>query len=130
MRRTQWLKRSGLWPCITSVTLLEELTSTSTSGFQMKESIIAYGISITTLQRLKRIQTAYLRNNKQRLLEEQQNIGHKNWTPLNNPDWLLLEIDADILIRCEQVDVALATIFPASKSNSVLEMNMGQGKSR
>ena len=43
-------------------------------------------------------------------------------------NWLLLEIDANIQIRNDQVDVALATISPASQSNSVLQMNMGQGK--
>ncbi|KAI8286949.1 hypothetical protein K4K60_013037 [Colletotrichum sp. SAR11_57] len=43
-------------------------------------------------------------------------------------DWLLLEIEANLLIRPDQVDVALATISPASGNNSVLQMNMGQGK--
>ena len=48
--------------------------------------------------------------------------------PFENPDWLLLEIDGNILIRRDQVDVALATISPDSRSNSVLQMNMGQGE--
>jgi hypothetical protein len=128
--RAQWLKKGGLWPCITSITLLEQLRSTSASVFGdgMKESLVAYAVSITVLQRLLRIEDAHLKANKQTLLEEQKNSGHENWQPLKNPDWLLLEIDANILIRPDQVDVALATISPTSRSNSVLQMNMGQGE--
>lgn len=128
--RAPWLKAGGLWPCITTVTLLEQLRSTSTSKFGagMKQSLVGYATSITVLQHLLRLEDAHLKLNKQRLLEEQNNYGHSNWQPLENPDWLLVEIDANILIRHNQVDVALATISPASGSNSVLQMNMGQGE--
>ncbi|KAF3913599.1 hypothetical protein ABW20_dc0110554 [Dactylellina cionopaga] len=61
-------------------------------------------------------------------MEEEKNMGHQNWEPLEFPDWLLLEIDSNILIRPDQVEVAHATIQPASGNNSVLQMNMGQGK--
>jgi Protein of unknown function (DUF3638) len=128
--RAQWLRAGGLWPCITPVTLLEQLRSTLSLPFgsYMKESLVAYAVSITALQRLLRITDAYRKDNYQRLFEEQKNLGHSNWQPLEYPDWLLLEIDANIQIRSDQVDVALATILPASQSNSVLQMNMGQGK--
>ena len=94
----------------------------------MKKSLVAYAVSIANLQRLLRIQDANLNGDNQRLLGECNNLGHNNWQPLDHPDWLLLEIDANILIRPTQVDVALATIFPASESNSLLQMNMGQGE--
>ena len=128
--RAQWLKEGGLWPCITPVTLLEQLRSTSASVFGdgMKENLVVYAVSITILQRLLRIEDAHLKRNEPTLVEEQKNSGHENWQPRKNPDWLLLEIDANILIRPDQVDVALATISPASRSNSVLQMNMGQGE--
>ncbi|KAL9633457.1 MAG: hypothetical protein Q9164_004691 [Protoblastenia rupestris] len=128
--RVQWLRKAGLGPCITSTSLLEQLRSTSTAifGGGMKESIVAYGVSITQLQQLLRIEDAQRKGNDQRLLEEQKNLGHGNWQPVKYPDWLLLEIDSNFLIRHDQVDVALATISPASGSNSVLQMNMGQGE--
>ncbi|KAK7420617.1 hypothetical protein QQZ08_010309 [Neonectria magnoliae] len=47
---------------------------------------------------------------------------------MDYPEWLLLEIDNNLLIRPSQVNVAIAIISPASSSNSVLQMNMGQGK--
>lgn len=128
--RVQWLQQGGLWPCITPVTLLEQLRSTSASifGERMKENLVVYALLITNLQRLMRMEDAFQKDNVQRLREEQENAGHGNWQPLKYTDWLLLEIDANILIRHDQVDVALATISPASGANSVLQMNMGQGR--
>ena len=70
---------------------------------------------------------AELCRDEKRLREEQEHEGHSNWSPLEHPEWLLLEIDNNILIRPPQVDVARAIIWPASESNSVLQMNMGQG---
>ena len=128
--RFLWLREGNLWPCITPLTLLEQLRSTSNNVFgdHMKEDLTVYAVSITRLQRLLRIKNATIKGDLHRLREEQGNSGHGNWRPIEYPDWLLLEIDANILIRNEQVDVALSTISPASGSNSVLQMNMGQGK--
>jgi hypothetical protein len=125
----QWLQQGGLWPIITPVTLLENLRSTSNCifGTGMKEALVLYALSVTALQRLLRIHDAHQGGKPERLIEEQENVGHSNWKPLDHPDWLLLEIDSNMLIRPGQVDVALATISPASGSNSVLQMNMGQG---
>jgi hypothetical protein len=126
--RVPWLKCGGLWPIMTPITLLESLRSITSRVFGkgMKESLILYALSITNLQRLLRIDYARQKGNQQQLEEEQENLGHGNWKPIDRPDWLLLEIDANMLIRSGQVDVALATISPVSKSNSVLQMNMGQ----
>ncbi|TAQ88566.1 hypothetical protein B7494_g3109 [Chlorociboria aeruginascens] len=128
--RAKWLKSGNLWPCLTPITVLELLRSTAGLAFGdgMKECIFIYAISITSLQRLLRLENAYKKGNDQRFREEQENEGHLNWDPRGNPDWLLLEIDANFLIRPGQIDVAIATIAPISRSNSVLQMNMGQGK--
>lgn len=127
--RARWLQYSFIWPCVTPVTLLEQLRSISDTvfGSGMKEGLIVYARSITYLQQLLRMDDAMRRSQSQRLHDEKQNIGHENWDPLEYQDWLLLEVDANILIRRDQVEVALASISPASGSNSVLQMNMGQG---
>lgn len=128
--RARWLHASVLWPSITPVTLLEQLRSTSKTLIppKMKDLLVQYGVSVTTLQRLLRIEDSLLKRNNSRLLEERQNTGHSNWNPAEHLDWLLLEIDSNILIRKNQVDVALAMMSPASGCNSALQMNMGQGK--
>ncbi|TGO40912.1 hypothetical protein BHYA_0029g00210 [Botrytis hyacinthi] len=128
--RYRWLRLGSLWPCVTPITILEQLRSSSDSHFgsHMRENIITYGVLITSLQRLLRIIHAQLKDDRQKLHQESQEYGHENWSPSQFPDWLLLEIDSDILIRREQIDVAHAIMSPESRSNSVLQMNMGQGK--
>jgi hypothetical protein len=128
--RFQWLKLGNLWPCTTPMTILELLPSSSDHRFgkNMRESLVSYGVLATNLQRLLRIRHAQLKGDEHKRLEEWRNTGHENWKPLDFPDWLLLEIENDLLIRPEQVDVAHAIISPASGSNSVLQMNMGKGK--
>ncbi|KAI1211128.1 uncharacterized protein F4807DRAFT_25762 [Annulohypoxylon truncatum] len=128
--RSTWLKLGGIWPCTTPVELLELLRSASCHQFGpgMKEALVEYGLAITSLQRLHRIRNALLRADTRVMSEEIRNLGHQNWSPLEHPDWLLLEIESDILIRPEQVDVARAIIKPASGQNSVIQMNMGKGK--
>jgi hypothetical protein len=126
----QWLQKGNLWPCITPITILEQLRSSSNHKFgnKMKESLISYGIATTKLQRLLRMKHSQLKNNQNKVLEEWRNVGHENWNPYDFPDWLLIEIEGDLLIRPEQIEVAHAIIAPASGSNSVMQMNMGKGK--
>ncbi|KAE8322528.1 hypothetical protein BDV39DRAFT_209670 [Aspergillus sergii] len=128
--RYKWLRVGQLWPCITPVTVLEQLRSTNQYAFgpQMKDALLSYGLSITHVQRLLRIHDAGLKNDIKRLQDEYNNRGHEKWQPSEFPDWLLMEIEANMLIRKVQVAVARATILPESKSNSVLQLNMGQGK--
>ena len=126
-----WLSRGGLWPSLTPVTLLETLSSSSRvrcSG-PLKDMIVAYGLLITTWQRLIRIEAASKIGNIPQMQEVFENEGHGEWSAKDYPDWLLLEIENNILIRPDQCKVARAMIAPDSGSNSVLQMNMGQGKS-
>jgi hypothetical protein len=129
--RFLWLDLGNLWPCMTSITLLEQLRSSSSLklGAFVQEAIVTHGIYITKLQRLMRIHNALHHGKVKNLQEELENSGHENWSPLERPDWLLLEIDSAILIRQEQVDVANAIIAPASRENTVLQLNMGKGQS-
>ncbi|KAL7807757.1 hypothetical protein V8C44DRAFT_351180 [Trichoderma aethiopicum] len=127
----KWLNMGDLLPCSTTVDLLELLQSKANHQFGpgMKSALIVYGCAIAELQRLRRLRTATLQDNKRGIEEELCNTGHENWDPVEeNPDWLLLEIDGNILIRPDQVDVARAIIDPASGENSVLQLNMGRGK--
>ena len=128
--RVTWLKLGRLWPCITPISILEQLRSTLKLRFGdgMKAILVSYAESITHYQRLLRLQHAKSEANQQKFNEELVNVGHVNWRPLENADWILLEIDGDFLIRPGQVEVAMATIAPSPNSNSVLQMNMGQGE--
>lgn len=129
-RQVEWLKRGDLWPSVTRISILEKLRSTSGCSFGsgMKESIIQAALTITELQRRVRLALYLKARDTVRLEEEQSNVGHSNWRPDEYPDWLLLEIESNLLIRKTQVEVALAIIAPKSGESSVLQLNMGQGK--
>lgn len=125
----RWLCDGGLFPSITRVGLLEQLRSTSKLDFgdRMWGALVDFAVKIANYQRLLRIKNAYLAG-KDVSSEHMSNQTHKDWDPSYYPDWLLLEIESNITIRPDQVQVARAIINPSSGSNSVLQMNMGQGK--
>lgn len=127
-RRSTWLRMANLWPG-GKVTLLEQLRSTAKSHFGagMKEALVRFGVMNTDLQWMERLRHYYLTKDGAKLEEALKNSGHENWDPLQRPDWLLMELECDLLIRPEQVQVANAIISPSSGRNSVLQMNMGQG---
>ncbi|KAK1833011.1 hypothetical protein QBC39DRAFT_381058 [Podospora conica] len=130
-KRIAWLQQSGLWPAITTVSLLAHLRSKDTSatfGVGMKAALTSFGLAITKFQRDRRLNAAVVTGDPTRFDSEEANVGHQNWNPEQHGDWLLLEIESNLLIRPDQVDVARATIWPESGANSVLQMNMGLGK--
>jgi hypothetical protein len=130
--RFQWLELGDLWHCNTSLEMLEQLRSSPTIslGNGVKELLVSHGVLITMLQKHLRVQNALCDGKFTQLHEELANAGHKNWSPSDFPDWLLLEIDSNILIREDQIDVAHAIIEPKSRLNTVLQLNMGKGQDR
>ncbi|KAM3074144.1 hypothetical protein ACMFMG_003034 [Clarireedia jacksonii] len=128
---SKWLAHGGLWPCVSTTSLLEKLRSTSkvVFGSRMKQSLVDFGVKLTILQRLLRLEAAFKKGNLKSIADEQNNLGHATWNPLEETDWLLLEIDSNFLIRPGQIEVARATITPASGTSSLLQLNMGEGKS-
>ena len=128
--RAKWLQLVDLWPSMTVTNLLTELRSISGNvlGTGTKEALVSLGVAVTKLQQLLRIHDAQKRKKYQQEREEFTNRGHTNWNPVDYTDWLLLEIDGDIMLREEQIQVALATIAPTSGRNSVLQLLMGKGK--
>jgi len=63
------------------------------------------------------------------LLSELENPGHQDWDPMCYPEWLLLEVENNILIRQEQAHICREMMLPSSGSNSIVQLNMGLGKS-
>lgn len=126
----QWLNICGLWPLQTSTDLLECIGSKASVhlGHNVLDTIVNFGVFITCLQQHLRIRRFVRQQNHTRSQDELGNRGHQNWNATEYPDWLLLEIDADLLIREEQVVVADAMIDPQSRENTVLQLNMGKGK--
>ncbi|KAI0878565.1 hypothetical protein GGS24DRAFT_517708 [Hypoxylon argillaceum] len=133
--RNPWLELGAIRPIWTTIELLTLLRSTASFhfGIGMKEAIVSFAVGITDVQYLVRIQRAFLANDRQALHNELRYVGHQTWEPIQVPDWLLLEIDSDILIRPEQEAVARAIIDP-DLGNGVLQLRKtssnGQSLSR
>lgn len=94
---------------------------------EWKAALVAYGSSITMLQRAKRL--ASLAGDHDGLVAELQNPGHSNWDPLEFPETLLLEIENGILIRDVQEQIARQMREFSPGGNAVMQLNMGEGKS-
>lgn len=128
----KWLEVGGLLPVLTPLTLLEILrngTRAKSCG-TIQAVILSYAESIVSLQQLLRIKDAHWQGDQVQLANERRNIAHIGWKTEDHIDWLLLEIDFNLIIREDQFQVAKAMIAsPNTTSNFVLQMNMGQGKS-
>lgn len=121
------LEFGGLWPRFTIRSLLATLSSRSSNppSEPWRQCLLALGESITTLQRARRLVLAGERNNVPSFCAEIENEGHQGWNTSQWPDWLLIEIDGDFLIRPMQARVALEMIQPSSSENSLVQLNMG-----
>ncbi len=84
-------------------------------------------VAISNLQRAERLLACI--GNDSELLSELSNPCRRDWDPVYYPDWLLLEIENNILIRQVQAQIAREIISPSSGTNSILQLNMGEGKS-
>ncbi|KAF5597927.1 hypothetical protein FPCIR_3503 [Fusarium pseudocircinatum] len=123
------LGEAGFLPRISPTQILQQLRpaqwKTLSAGW--KESLIHYGIAITSLQRARRL--IRFQSSHVDLIRELENGGHQSWCPYDHPEWLLLECESEIMIRDVQQQIAEKMINPPDNQNSVMQLNMGEGKS-
>ncbi len=121
------LELAGLWPRITVRTLLSQLSSRPfmTLNQAWKDCLLTMGESVTTIQRARRLVLAGERNDISTFCAEIENEGHEGWRTSQQPDWLLVEIEGDFLVRPNQARVAFEMIQPSSSLNSLVQLNMG-----
>ena len=120
---------ANMWPRLSTISLLQNLAGDKvvTLPDEWKGALIEYGLAISHLQRAERL-LARLGDDLE-LLSELSNPGHQGWNPMHHPDWLLLEVESNILIRPVQAQIADEMISPSSGTNSIMQLNMGEGKS-
>lgn len=126
------LSMAGLWPCVTPRVLLSRLSHLHISSLpeSWKQALLAYGDAITEHQRAMRLLRFTELGNEVALRHGIGNKKDDGWNPYEQPEWRLLEIENDFLIRPVQARVANEMIGPSSDSNNfVMQLNMGEGKS-
>ncbi|KAH7176975.1 hypothetical protein EDB81DRAFT_898494, partial [Dactylonectria macrodidyma] len=121
--------QTKFWPRASPILFLQQLrkTSWSTLSESWRKSIVAYGNAITALQQAKRLLGC--QDNKVDLLRELQNLENNRKNTFEHPEWLLLECESGIIIRDVQTQIAQEMINPPENKNSVMQLNMGEGKS-
>jgi len=92
-----------------------------------KSMIIRYGLAVTQLHRAQRL--VAVSNKPTELAEELSHVGHTNWDPREFPETLLLEVESGIMLREVQEIIARHMRAPIDGLNTVLQLNMGEGKS-
>ncbi|KAG6036493.1 hypothetical protein E4U41_005708 [Claviceps citrina] len=92
-----------------------------------KTAVVAYALSLTQLQRSKRLLKAH--GNESDFMKELVNRGHCNWRPWESPETLLLEVESGILVREVQEKIAALMREPPESVNATMQLIMGEGKS-
>lgn len=121
------LNLSGLWPRITLIDLLSMIATIC--DLSMSEDwtkiLLQLGEGISLYQRSRRLLLAAEAGNLPTFFSEVQNLGRIGWDPKQFPDWLLVEIENDLLIRPIQARVAQEVLQPKSLTNMLTQLNMG-----
>ncbi|KAL8826770.1 MAG: hypothetical protein Q9191_003594 [Dirinaria sp. TL-2023a] len=125
------LEMGGLAPRATQVDLLRLLSSSNDRFISDDwiERLVGLAEMITYCQRDRRLLLAAEKNDYSTFWAEIENTGRSSWDPKKWRDWLLIEVENDLLIRHTQAIVALEMIQPAARSNTLTQLNMGEGKS-
>ncbi|KAK4182801.1 hypothetical protein QBC35DRAFT_395228 [Podospora australis] len=124
-----------LYPRISPVFLLQRLARAFWDELSMdwRVCLVNYGLSLVYLQRAERLVRASRRRDRQTdLLKELLNMGSHGCNegdPLTFPESLVLELEQGILIRPVQQEIAAKMRSPPEGKNSVMQLNMGEGKS-
>ena len=122
--------KAGLWPKLHPTRILSQLLfekKNSKNPFFHRDLVGSIAVLFTHKQRNKRLQALSADENKKVQYErELANTGHKNWQPNMHPEWLVLEIEMNMMIRPTQFEVA--SNMMNCDTNMVMQFNMGEGK--
>ncbi|PVF94398.1 hypothetical protein CPB86DRAFT_818033 [Serendipita vermifera] len=123
------MEATGILNMITPITILKQLSLSNRVALSTswKVRLVQYAITLQSAQQVTRM-LRFLREKRMHLFKfEAQN--KRKWDPFKYPDWILVEIDANISIRQHQADMAMAMMEPPGDKNSIMQLNMGEGKS-
>ncbi|KAG9312774.1 hypothetical protein JVU11DRAFT_6186 [Chiua virens] len=127
----QALDRSGQWPQIGAIDLLQCVASTSPINIPpcWKKCLILFALLLLDLQHSRRLLRLALYGLEEELAKELENAPCDGWKPEEYPDWLLIQIQGNFTIRRAQAKTAMEIMSPQSGENTVMQVNMGEGKS-
>jgi hypothetical protein len=122
---------TGQWPSLGPESLLRQLSFDLRGELSKKWliSLVLYAEGLAAQQQQHRLSHLSRLGLQVEYAKEAENRGGHGWDGMAYPDWLLVQIDANILIRPVQTAIAKEMIAPACQTNVVMQLNMGEGKS-
>ncbi|KAK3987282.1 hypothetical protein QBC44DRAFT_127707 [Cladorrhinum sp. PSN332] len=127
---------AGVCPRISPIFLLQRLTRSfwSQLSTQWRHCFVNFALSFVYLQRAERLygygsDLPRRMEDLQRELSNPGDHGNPEWDPLEYPESLLLEVEQGIMIRSVQNKIGSVMRSPPGMENSVMQLNMGEGKS-
>ncbi|CAE6446943.1 unnamed protein product [Rhizoctonia solani] len=124
---------SGVWPRITPRTILQRLSLRNRLQFDLlpawKDEVIGYAQAFLDYQKSQRLMAIADSKHTEEFYKELDLASCESDSGLNDPEWLLVQIDGNFGARIVQRQVAQEMISPSFGSNTVLQLNMGEGKS-
>jgi hypothetical protein len=123
------LHTTGLWPRISPKALLRKLSLQEREGtpdiwLETFRHLAEEMVLVQQGQRLVRFATF-----DHHLDYTNEILRSRDRSSRGDMDWLLFEIDSNRSIRSNQVEIAQSMIQPKTAENSVMQLNMGEGKS-
>ncbi|KAI9708238.1 MAG: hypothetical protein M1820_004192 [Bogoriella megaspora] len=129
------LELAGLMPRLTSAAMFEFLALNHAPSERIEQwngRFHELAGTLKNLQRSERLMRLYIVSDQPKLIEESSNKGLDPEMYKKYPQWLILELEGDLMIRKEQGEVAaelIARCLTRHRPNTVLQYPMGQGKS-
>lgn len=119
----------GLWPRLSRKILLRCLSLKERKQVEddWKSGIFSFAQRIAHAQRARRLLRHAVLGQEAEYTREV--LEGRDIESLGDLDWILVELDSDFRIRNTQVEIANAMIAPERSANSVIQLNMGEGKS-
>ncbi|KAG9090216.1 hypothetical protein FRC06_001164, partial [Ceratobasidium sp. 370] len=122
---------AGIWPRLTPRIILGTLTLhvRKITPSRWQGGLKIYARSYLEYQRSQRLISLALSHKQEEFQKELDVFGMSTGIHADDPDWLLVQIDGNFSTRSLQAQVAQEMIAPSSSENTVLQLNMGEGKS-
>ncbi|KAF8123615.1 hypothetical protein EV363DRAFT_1547333, partial [Boletus edulis] len=118
-----------LFRCLASTSPISKLSGNEKNIERWKKCLISLALLALDVQRARRLLRFALDNLEEEFYKELENEGCDESDLAKHPDWLLIQLEGNFLIRRVQADIAKEMMSPRSGRNTVMQVNMGEGKS-
>ncbi|KAF9472983.1 hypothetical protein BDN70DRAFT_997884 [Pholiota conissans] len=124
------LEDAGMWPPLSHRTVIQQLSASSGPRLtEWTETLINLARAYIEYQHSQRLIGFVLRSDFTNYSKEVDNAIFNESDARKYPEWLLIQIQGNFIIRPIQSLVAHEMITPTLKQNIALQLNMGEGKS-